>query len=100
MDYRLKHADGKYRWVLDHGVPRYTADGEFAGYIGSCLDITERRRTEAALRESEQHMALAASAAELAMWMWDIPRDEVWTTDKGRTLFGFATGSAWRWPMQ
>jgi PAS domain S-box-containing protein len=89
MDYRLKHADGKYRWVLDHGVPRYTADGEFAGYIGSCLDITERRRTEAALRESEQHMALAASAAELAMWMWDIPRDEVWTTDKGRTLFGF-----------
>jgi two-component system sensor kinase FixL len=45
---------------------------------------------ETALRESEQHMALAASAAELAMWMWDIPRDEVWVTDKGRALFGFA----------
>jgi two-component system, LuxR family, sensor kinase FixL len=45
--------------------------------------------SEAALRESEQHMGLAASAAELAMWMWDIPRDEVWTTDKGRALFGF-----------
>ena len=46
--------------------------------------------SEAALRESEQHMGLAANAAELAMWMWDIPRDEVWTTDKGRALFGFA----------
>jgi signal transduction histidine kinase len=46
--------------------------------------------SEAALRESEQNMGLAASAAELAMWMWDIPRDEVWTTDKGRALFGFA----------
>ena len=35
-------------------------------------------------------MGLAANAAELAMWMWDIPRDEIWTTDKGRALFGFA----------
>ena len=43
-----------------------------------------------ALRESEQNMGLAASAAELAMWRWDIPRDEVWITDKGRALFGFA----------
>jgi two-component system, LuxR family, sensor kinase FixL len=45
--------------------------------------------SDAALRESEQHMGLAARAAELAMWMWDIPRDEIWTTDKGRELFGF-----------
>ena len=42
------------------------------------------------MRESEQHMGLAASAAELAMWTWDILRDQVWTTDKGRALFGFA----------
>ena len=46
--------------------------------------------SEAEARETEQQMALAASAAELAMWMWDIPRDEIWTTDKGRALFGFA----------
>jgi two-component system, LuxR family, sensor kinase FixL len=48
------------------------------------------QESDVALRESEQNMALAASAAELAMWMWDIPRDEVWITDKGRALFGFA----------
>jgi PAS domain S-box-containing protein len=90
MEYRLRRADGEYRWVLDHGIPRYTSEGEFAGYIGSCIDITDRRIAEAALRESEQQMALAANAAELAMWMWDISRDEVWTTDKGRALFGFA----------
>jgi PAS domain S-box-containing protein len=90
MEYRLRRADGEYRWVLDNGVPRYTPEEEFAGYIGSCIDITERRRAEAALRESEQHMGLAASAAELAMWAWDILRDEVWTTDNGRALFGFA----------
>lgn len=90
MEYRLRRADGEYRWVLDKGVPRYTSEGRFAGYIGSCMDITERRLAEAALRESEQQMGLAASAAELTMWMWDILRDEVWTTDRGRVLLGFA----------
>src|SRR6266702_4614819 len=46
--------------------------------------------SEADLRETEQRMELAASAAKLGMWMWDIPRNEIWITDKGRTLFGFA----------
>jgi hypothetical protein len=52
--------------------------------------VRQLQASEAALRESEQQMALVADAAELAMWMWDIPRDEVWTTEKGRTFFGFA----------
>jgi len=52
-----------------------------------------RRLAESALRESEQHMGLAASAAELAMWTWDILRDQIWITAKGRALFGFAPGT-------
>jgi len=46
IEYRLRRADGEYRWVLDKGVPRNTPKGEFAGYIGSCLDITERKLAE------------------------------------------------------
>jgi len=46
--------------------------------------------SEADLRETQDRMELAASAAKLGMWMWDIPRNEIWITDKGRTLFGFA----------
>jgi two-component system sensor kinase FixL len=46
--------------------------------------------SEADLRETEERMELAASAAKLGMWMWDIARDEIWITDKGRALFGFA----------
>jgi PAS domain S-box-containing protein len=42
MEYRLRGHDGKFRWMLDTGVPRIGADGSFAGYIGSCVDVNER----------------------------------------------------------
>jgi PAS domain S-box-containing protein len=46
---RLKRHDGQYRWMLDIGVPRFHEDGSFAGYIGSCVDITEQKLAEEAL---------------------------------------------------
>jgi len=46
MEYRLRRNDGEYRWLLDHGVPRFGTSGEFVGYIGSCMDITERKQVE------------------------------------------------------
>ena len=50
MEYRLRRHDGEYRWIHDTGVPRVSPDGSFAGYIGSCVDITDRKRAEEALR--------------------------------------------------
>jgi PAS domain S-box-containing protein len=51
MDYRLRRSDGEYRWVVDNGVPRYAADATFLGYIGSAIDITDRRAAEAAAHD-------------------------------------------------
>jgi PAS domain S-box-containing protein len=46
MEYRLRHFDGEYRWLVDNGVPRYDDQDTFMGYIGSCIDITERMQVE------------------------------------------------------
>jgi PAS domain S-box-containing protein len=51
MEYRLRHRNGDHRWVIDCGVPRFMPDGSFTGYIGSCLDIAERKLSEAAARD-------------------------------------------------
>ena len=49
MEYRLRRHDGEYRWLFDIGVPRFNPDRSFAGYIGSCLDVTERKMAAEAL---------------------------------------------------
>ena len=49
MQYRLRRHDGEYRWLLGIGVPRLNPDGIFAGYIGSCLDVTESKLAEEVL---------------------------------------------------
>jgi PAS domain S-box-containing protein len=48
MEYRLRAADGHYAWVIDAAVPRLDDEGRFAGFIGSVLDISDRRRAEEA----------------------------------------------------
>ena len=53
MDFRLRRADGEYRWMLDSAVPLFTPGGELAGYIGSCLDIHDRR-----MEEEREHFLL------------------------------------------
>ncbi len=51
MEYRLKRFDGKYRWIVDYGVPRFESDGAFCGYIGSCVDITDRKMAAESLED-------------------------------------------------
>jgi PAS domain S-box-containing protein len=66
LDYRLRRRDGTYRWVLNRGVPRYGENGEFVGFIGSAIDVTDRRRQESALRQSEErYRAVVDSQTEL-----------------------------------
>ena len=55
MEYRIRRADGAYRWIVDEGRPRYSGSDEFIGYIGSCLDITRLKETVAELEEKDRN---------------------------------------------
>ena len=65
MDYRLRRFDGKYRWVLDRGTPRFDTRGTFLGYVGSAIDITDRKDAEAEL-EAARDAAESANRAKSA----------------------------------
>src|SRR5215510_4642549 len=69
MEYRLRRHDGEYRWMLDHGIPRFSPGGDFLGYIGSLIDITERRQAEVTLRESEARFQQMADTAPAMLWV-------------------------------
>jgi PAS domain S-box-containing protein len=69
MEYRLRRHDGQYRWLSDHGVPRYDEQGSFVGFIGSCVDITERKEAESELQRTRQelaHVSRVSTLGELA----------------------------------
>ena len=56
MDFRINHRDGAEHWCIAEGVPRYSITGEFAGYVGSCIDITDRKRAEQAQDRTLQEL--------------------------------------------
>lgn len=56
IDFRIRNSKGQIRWCVTEGAPRYLADGTFAGYVGSCIDITERKLSEYALKNKNREL--------------------------------------------
>lgn len=70
MEYRLRRADGVYRWAMDLGRPRFAdgGGGEFLGFVGSVIDVHVRRQAEEDLRRSEANARLGIEAGRLGTW--------------------------------
>ncbi len=88
VEFRLKHYDGVYRYVIDSGLPRYSSQGEFLGFIGSVVDITDRKVSEILLKESEERLRLATESAELGTWDYYPLTGELIWSDKCKALYG------------
>ena len=102
MDYRLKRHDDQYRWIHDHGVPRFDNNDNFLGYIGSCIDVTDQKESEQRLLESEQRWHFALEGAGDGVWDWDIAGGRMTFSKRWYEIQGFQEGSigpavsAWR----
>ena len=99
MEYRLRHLSGRYRWILDHAVPRYAPDGSFEGYVGGCLDIHDQK--EAAekvriaaetLRESEERLRLAQQVGTIGTFEWNVQTNVNRWTPELEAIYGLQPG--------
>ena len=86
--YRIKAADGNYRWVEDRGLPIRDEKGRAIRLVGAVNDISHRRQTEQALRESEQRYALAMQAVNEGVYDWNIATGEIYYSPRVRDAVG------------
>lgn len=72
VEYRLKHQDGTYRYIVDKGNPHYNEFGVFKGYFGVCIDIDELKTTQHKLEDSKTNFELLNKASNEAIWESDL----------------------------
>jgi PAS domain S-box-containing protein len=86
--FRLRRADEKYRWLVCTGVPRFAPGGIFAGYIGSCVDISDQKLIEERLRASEVQLMDAQRLAKVGSWERHIDTAISQWSDENRRILG------------
>jgi PAS domain S-box-containing protein len=89
MVYRLRRADGEYRWLLDDGTPRFDSAGTFLGYIGHCLDITEQQQNIEALRQSEEKYRRIVQTAQEGIWAMDSRMETTFVNPRLAEMLGY-----------
>jgi PAS domain S-box-containing protein len=102
VEYRLRRADGSYRWAIDAAAPRLSEDGTFLGHVGSVLDIAERKQVEDRLSESEAEFRAVTNATPALVWAASndgsiIYMNERWhefTGQRAEDALGFGWASA------
>ena len=94
LEYRLRRHDGEYRWILDSGIPLLAPDGLPSGYVGSIVDITERKRAEELLRRKESELTEAQRLAAIGSWQWDSSTNEVVWSDELYRIAGLEPRSS------
>ncbi|WP_447976934.1 PAS domain S-box protein [Candidatus Nitrospira bockiana] len=92
IEYRVRHKDGSYRWVLSQAVCLRYADGKAYRVAGSHIDVTERKHAEAALRESEERLRLAVTATGVGIWDWQVAPNRVVWSPRVADIFGLSPG--------
>jgi PAS domain S-box-containing protein len=91
-EYRIVRRDGQVRWLQSRGQCFRDSDGRPVRMAGATIDITERRQSEEALRQSEQRYQLAIAGVNQGVWDWDLASDMVFMSARAQSLLGIEPG--------
>jgi diguanylate cyclase (GGDEF)-like protein/PAS domain S-box-containing protein len=86
-EYRLRNANGDWRWILDKGMPLYDENGVFTGYIGSALDITERKQAQQMLQDKERMLSDSQRIAHVGSWSMELATGCISWSDETYRIF-------------
>lgn len=100
MEYRLRRYDGIYRWILVRGVPRFSVDGLYLGYIGTCVDIDDVRRANAELFQSQERLAGVVDSAMDAIITIDESRRILLFNPAATKMFGYESADVLGQPLE
>jgi PAS domain S-box-containing protein len=86
IEYRLRRADGEYRWFIGRALPMHDDDGAVLRWFGTCTDVHDEKQAMEALRASEERSAAIASATNDVVYDYDIERGTLWWSDAVQRL--------------
>ncbi|MBM6583504.1 EAL domain-containing protein [Microvirga sp. BT689] len=92
-EFRIKLADGEYRWMLANAVALRNPDGTIREWVGSIADIHDRKLVEEKLRDSEERLRLALHAGRMFAWEQDLRTDYITRSQNAMSLLGVGSGS-------
>lgn len=92
LEYRMIRPDGSSVWVIGKAIPERNLENQLIGYVGTIMDITERKKAEDEVRIANERFDMIACATSDSLWDWDLETNVIWANEMHQQLYGRTLG--------